>query len=885
MMGWTLLQSSVQSSAFAIITGILAICSLVLWWIVRRRVRDFWLPIVRVFDFPMSRLPRLILRQPPWIPFLMFAVAAICLDIWSFRPSVRVFSDFEPEMSQIHVFVDLSPSVSSQVTLSDLTGRLVSVLEKIGPKSRVTMGTSHGSEIYEVATPSAAVDLITGLGFHRGGVKIGSAVRSQVARIGEIDQLFIVSDRDQHSWGGFQWQYLLVDADIRHVDVDSSNQRSARSNVYIQEASYLSAPGSLTMDWDVVISEGALTMPASGSLSARFDGDVLATGRWEILPGQRSTTVNVSWPATKVPTGLNDQNPDQNQHRHLEWTIEVDNGDAMLMDNKFVTPLSGRRDKVAIVAEPFGEMKLDDPMTPLTAALEVSGYNVARFDRWPKTNSKSGLEVLGQPKLIIAQAGDPTSVDAWCPDITENTGTNIKATSWEGAVWLVPRDLQSSFDGLCRCLLKLVSSSTNLTCPANISRDSLMAELMDQGGAQLGGDVGQAKGALAIRLPKSAASIDLIIFTIPLRPDARLGISWGTFPLLVRDLSQFLFGTAASQGRSDDMGARSWPRVSDVTQLSQIQGMVDVTYIARQTNVPVGESMLGVTPSNELPPLFATLGPGGRDRAPNKRDSEDPWPWILVLAVIMVSSMIIEVLWRFYSGRSRRNAASVMIILTATVWGEILVDHAQAEVKIEWLTDRPTTKINFKNLAREVASRTSIELSSDPLVFSVLDQTAAAKPWIWSPSVGKLATKDGVLRHDAVLWLKRGGLLILDGDYADQQIERLMSAVKSSAEPSWTNVPPDHEFMRSFYLLSALPACRGRTWKIFTFDGRVAAMAVPYSFLGQLQDSPVRWSCEGPVNYEQQVRVFVNLLMMALTTDYKRDQIHLPEILKRLRVP
>jgi hypothetical protein len=881
-----------QSSGFAIIAGMIALLSVFLWWIVRRRVRDFWLPIVRVFDFPPSRLPRLVWRMPPWVPFLMFVVAAACLVIWSFRPSVRVFSDFEPDMSQIHVFVDLSPSVSSQVTLSELAGRVTAVLEKIGPKSRVTMGTSHGSEIYEVASASSAADVIAGLGFHRGGVKIGAAVRSQVARIGEIDQLFIVSDRDQHSWGGFQWQYLLVDADIRHVDLDSANQRSARSNIFIQEASYLSAPGSLTMDWDVVISEGALTMPASGTLSARFHDDVLTTGHWEILPGQRSTTVTLSWPATKISAPTKVVQHGQDDDRYLEWTIEVDHGDAMVIDNKFLAPLSGGQAKVAIVAEPSGEMKLDDPVSPLTAALDVSGYAVSRYDRWPKMSAKSGLEILGQPKLIIAQAGDPQAIDSWCPEVRESAASPADKPAWQGAVWILPRDLESSFVGICRCITRLTTSKANLDCPENLSRESMIANLVSQGGTQIGGDVGQSNGALAIRMPKIPGLADLIVFSVPLRPDSRLGVSWGTFPLLIRDLGRFLFGEVQTSGRSDDVGARSWPRIADITVLSQIVSMIDVARIAQLTNVPIGESMLGVTPSSELPPSFASLGASGRDRAPNKRDSDDPWPWVRLLVGLMVGSMLIEVLWRIHRSRRQRisataNTIAVVLVVATFLWD--ISDVAYAEVGIEWLMDRPSAKASFQNLAREVASRTSIELSREPVVFAQFDQSVAGKPWIWSPSPGKLINKDGMLRYDAVLWLKRGGLLILDGDQSESQMDRLMGSVSSSVAAAgasgWTNVPPDHEFMRSFYLLSALPTCRGQNWKIYTFDGRVAVMAIPYSLLGQLQDVPTRWSCDGSVNYEQQVRVFVNLLMMALTTDYKRDQIHLPEILKRLRVP
>jgi hypothetical protein len=71
---------------------------------------------------------------------------------------------------------------------------------------------------------------------------------------------------------------------------------------------------------------------------------------------------------------------------------------------------------------------------------------------------------------------------------------------------------------------------------------------------------------------------------------------------------------------------------------------------------------------------------------------------------------------------------------------------------------------------------------------------------------------------------------------------------------------------------------------VFSFDGRVAAIETPYSVLSILEDKASKWTCEGNVPYEQHVRIFVNLMMMAFTTDYKRDQIHLPEILKRLRV-
>ena len=871
-MEWTSLQSTLHGSGIALTTGLIAVTGVVLWWIVRRRVRDFWLPIIRVFDFPASRLPRVIFRRPPWIPFLMFLIAAMSLFVWSLRPSLRVFSDFEPGMSQIHVFVDMSPSMSAQISLTDLSERLAAVLQKIGPKSRVTIGTSHGSEVYEISSPSAAVDIITGLGFHRGGVKIGAAMRAQVARIGEIDQLFIISDRDRHSWSGFQWQYLLVDADIRHEDVDSSNQRSAKANIYIQDATYLSAPGSLTMDWDVVISEGALTMPASGTLNASINGESIATGNWEIASGQRSTTVSISWPAMKVPEGIKNQN--------IQWSVEVQGGDAMTMDNKFIAPLSGRRDRVAIVADLAGEMHLDDPMMPLAAALDVAGYSVARYDRWPRHEVRQGLDLLGQPRLIIAQAESFRDLQEWCPEISHDK----EKSPWMGAIWLVPRDLDSSFEGLCHCVARFSSNSKDLDCSTGMTRDAFIASLVALGGLQVAGEIGQAKGSLALRLPKQAESIELVAFTVPLRPDSRLGMTWGTFPVLMRELGGFLLGSGDTEGAGGGRNTAGWPRISDVSSLSQVADRGDAARIARETNVPVGESMLGLTPINELPPSFGAVGGVGRDRAPNKRDSDDPWPWVRLLSGSVICAMAIELIWSIYRGR-RNSIVSMLFFVIAA--GLVSPENASADVKIDWLAERNVTNVSFQTLAREVASRTSIELAAKLEPLSQFDQSASAKPWIWVSSPSKLAGKDGSLTHDATLWLKRGGLLILDGENSDHVLENLMRSIRSGTinASGWMNVPPDHEFMRSFYLLSALPSCKGRPWKIYSFDGRVTAIAIPYSLLGQLQDSPARWNCDGALNYEQHVRVFVNLLMMALTTDYKRDQIHLPEILKRLRVP
>ena len=99
----------------------------------------------------------------------------------------------------------------------------------------------------------------------------------------------------------------------------------------------------------------------------------------------------------------------------------------------------------------------------------------------------------------------------------------------------------------------------------------------------------------------------------------------------------------------------------------------------------------------------------------------------------------------------------------------------------------------------------------------------------------------------------------------------------------WKVIPPDHEIMRSFHLLDSLPKCNNKVWLGYHFDQRIAAIAVPYGFLDSILDVTNQNTCSAKVTRERATRIFINILMVALATDYKKDQIHLPEILKRLR--
>src|SRR5690606_30719295 len=91
----------------------------------------------------------------------------------------------------------------------------------------------------------------------------------------------------------------------------------------------------------------------------------------------------------------------------------------------------------------------------------------------------------------------------------------------------------------------------------------------------------------------------------------------------------------------------------------------------------------------------------------------------------------------------------------------------------------------------------------------------------------------GTLDSRFQLWLRRGGFLILDGNADIEKLKQLMAFQDGaiSGQDGWGPIPPDHEIMRSFYLLDTLPTCNSKVWYGYQFDGRLAILASPYSLL------------------------------------------------------
>jgi hypothetical protein len=210
------------------------------------------------------------------------------------------------------------------------------------------------------------------------------------------------------------------------------------------------------------------------------------------------------------------------------------------------------------------------------------------------------------------------------------------------------------------------------------------------------------------------------------------------------------------------------------------------------------------------------------------------------------------------------------------------------------------SKAGLEGLSEILRNRTSVE-PADPVGLDLERDEPRLYPLIYWPITSTQPTLSP--RASAALdrYLRTGGILFIDT--RDQQLsfdrptggnpdlKRLLSGIET---PPLVTMPPDHVLTKSFYLLSDMPGRwqGGKIW-IESGGGRVndgvttivigandyaGAWAVDQRGRGLLPVSP-----GAETQREMAYRVGVNLVMHALTGNYKDDQVHLQDIMQRLR--
>jgi hypothetical protein len=131
------------------------------------------------------------------------------------------------------------------------------------------------------------------------------------------------------------------------------------------------------------------------------------------------------------------------------------------------------------------------------------------------------------------------------------------------------------------------------------------------------------------------------------------------------------------------------------------------------------------------------------------------------------------------------------------------------------------------------------------------------------------------------------------GNFAGAATQRLRQLVGGLNIPPLAPIPPDHVLTKSFYLMQDFPGrwSGGQLWVEPTEDRVNDGVATV--IIGS-NDYAGAWAVDdegrslyavvpgGEPQREQAFRFGVNLVMYALTGNYKSDQVHVPAILERL---
>lgn len=185
-------------------------------------------------------------------------------------------------------------------------------------------------------------------------------------------------------------------------------------------------------------------------------------------------------------------------------------------------------------------------------------------------------------------------------------------------------------------------------------------------------------------------------------------------------------------------------------------------------------------------------------------------------------------------------------------------------------------------LAGIVRMRTNVNTAVEPKPVSPSDGLIYRRPLLWTTARGAFPQLDAPTLARLRRHLTRGGTWILDGPLEKGPQRAFLESAQALALQLFPRdpllaLPTDHTLFMSFYLLSPAVFARGGSVLGVSRDGRAALIVVQgLAAAGAAGASGL--------DVEHRLRLAVNIVLYALTVDYKSDQVHAPAILRRRQV-
>ena len=584
-----MLRVVITFSSIFVSTLSCTLLAVALWFIVRKKYRRVWLPLLSIFAVPSSRLPRLRLRWPPWLPFVCFLCAASAALLYALRPhSLHPMAETKRTL-KLYLFIDFSPSLGAYTTLAQYRTFLRDVYTRLRKLGRVTVGTSHGDSMQQFIHPQAFAEHLATLTFHREGLQLASVLRQQSARLGETDRIIIVSDRDRYTWHNLHWRHLT--ASLHHLEVPQLRERSD-VNLYLARLRVVPTPHRATARLEVeVAAAGMREQPQPFTLAVYRGQQKITQTQASIAAEQRRVVLPL-----RLPRHKQSQVQAQSQPQAAsQWRVHLhtEPADAVPLDDEFYFNFAMGVPQVTIIADLHGERLLDDPLFQLQTTFEVLGFKIARRDHALSSATPSDLWVLA--------FGRNFTTPQHCPTLPPKT-----------QVWLLPQSPRAPQNTACRCY-QLLRGRVPTDCKT-------LAEVLAQDG------VTQDKKALF------SQHANITVFRLPPYAQPRTGgFKYAGVPVLIQQLLQqqgLLTPPAVRQA------VRQQPRAADIFSLASASSA------ALPANVPRGESLLQKIARADLPPAVRFDRQAERLSLPRYRRAA--LPWVQALLALAISAALIE---------------------------------------------------------------------------------------------------------------------------------------------------------------------------------------------------------------------------------------------------
>ncbi len=253
----------------------------------------------------------------------------------------------------------------------------------------------------------------------------------------------------------------------------------------------------------------------------------------------------------------------------------------------------------------------------------------------------------------------------------------------------------------------------------------------------------------------------------------------------------------------------------------------------------------------------------------------------------------------------RKIAFRLPAVLTALflACGLSVAPHADAlgdaskmtipQIKYRGGTFKPRPKA-VESLLAQVAKRTSVEVRRESVDLALTDPKLFRHPFLYMGGNKEFQPFSKEELKSLRDYLNYGGFLLIDDNSSepdspfDKSVRKLINDLFPHTPLKQIN--REHSIFRSFYLISDVtgrvqvaPYLEGITLKgrtVIVYSRNDLAGAWSKNKLGHWNYDMVG---SGPKQRTQSIRLGVNIIMYSLTLDYKKDLVHLPTILERLK--